>query len=96
MQKYLNLIGPAAAAFQGSQLVSINGIKTIRSANATSADTLIEYADGTTTTVRTAAQVGFDVVVQLQEAVKKALETPWVKPVYDVVLVKDPVSVVNA
>ena len=52
--------------------------------------------NGTTTTVKTAAQVGFDVQVQLQEAVKAALETSWTNPVFDVVLVKAPVSVINA
>jgi len=96
MQKYLNLKGTAVAAFQGNQLVSINGIKTIRAATATNVDTLIQYEDGTTTTVKTAAQVGFDVQVQLQEAVKAALETSWTNPVFDVVLVKAPVSVINA
>jgi len=59
MQKYLNLKGTAVAAFQGNQLVSINGIKTIRAATATNVDTLIQYEDGTTTTVKTAAQVDF-------------------------------------
>ena len=96
MQKFLNLTGTAAAAFQGNQLVAINGIKTIRSATATNIATLIEYEDGTTTTVTTAAQVAFDVVVQIQDAVVAALKTSWTNPVYDVALVKDPVSVVNA
>mgnify|MGYP003625475874 CR=1 FL=1 len=95
MIKYLNLKGPAVTAFAGSQLVAINGIKTIMAATATGIDTLIEYLDGTTTTVKTAAQVGFNVQLQLQVAVLAALETSWTNPVYDVTLVKAPVSVIN-
>ena len=96
MQKFLNLKGPAVTAFSGNQLVAINGIKTITAVTATNADTKIEYLDGTTTTVKTAPQVGFDVQVQLQDAVKAALETSWTNPVYDVTLVKAPVSIINA
>jgi len=96
MQKYLNLKGTAAAGFQGSQLVSVNGIKTVRAATATNADTLIQYEDGTTTTVKTAPTVAFDVQIQLQDAVKASLETSWTNPVFDVTLAKAPVSVINA
>lgn len=96
MQKFLNLKGTAVTAFSGNQLVSINGIKTIRSATATGTATLIAYEDGTTTTVTTAAQVGFDVVTQLSAAVEAALATSWTNSVYDVILVKAPVSVINA
>ena len=96
MTKFLNLKGTAVTAFSGNQLVAVNGIKTIMAATATNVDTLIEYIDGTTTTVKTAPQVGFDVQIQLQDAVKAALETSWTNPVYDVVLVKAPVSVLNA
>ena len=41
MQKYLNLKGTAVTAFEGNQLVSINGIKTIRCTTATGVDTLM-------------------------------------------------------
>lgn len=96
MQKYLNLKGAAAAAFQGNQLVSINGIKTIRATSDVSVDSLIEYEDGTTTTVKTAANVDFGTVVQLQDAVQVALATSWTRPVYDLTITKAIVSVINA
>ena len=96
MQKYLNLKGTAAAAFEGNQLVSINGIKTIRSTTSTHVDTLIEYEDGTTTTVKTAANVAFGTVVQLQAAAIAALQTSWTNPVYDLTVTKAIVSVINA
>ena len=96
MQKYLNLKGTAVTAFEGNQLVSINGIKTIRATSAVHVDTLIEYEDGTTTTVKTAANVAFGTQVQLQDAVIAALKTSWTNPTYDVTLTKAPVSVINA
>ena len=88
MEKFLNITGTATTAFAGEQLVSCNGIKTIRSATATVTATLIEYVDGTTTTVNTADQVGFDVVKELNKHVKAALQTSWTNPVYDCTLPK--------
>jgi hypothetical protein len=96
MQKYLNIKGTAAAGFQGNQLVSLNGLKTIRAATATATDTLLQYEDGTTTTITTAAQTDFNVQVQLQNAVKAALSTAWYNPVYDVTLVLTPSNIENA
>ncbi len=94
---FLNIKGPAVAGFSGEQLVSIRGIKTIRSASSTSATTLIQYEDGTTTTVTTAAQVNWDVLRQLTAAVKAATSRSWTNAViYDVTLVKAPVSIINA
>ena len=88
MEKFLNITGTATTAFAGEQLVSCNGIKTIRSATATGTATLIEYVDGTTTTVNTAAQEAFDVVKELNKHVKAALATSWTNPVYDCTLPK--------
>ena len=96
MQKFLNIKGTAAAGFQGNQLVSLNGLKTIRAATATNTDTLLQYEDGSTTTIVTAAQTDFNVQVQLQNAVEAALQTSWTNPVYDVTLVLTPESIVNA
>lgn len=96
MQKFLNIKGTAAAAFQGNQLVSLNGLKTVRAATADATATVLSYEDGTATTVTTAAQTDFNVQVQLQEAVEAALQTSWTNPVYDVTLVLTPTSVVNA
>ena len=96
MTKFLNIKGTAATNFAGEQLVAINGIKSVRAATATATTTVIFYEDGTTVTITTAAQAAFSVQVQLQDAVKAALETSWTNPVYDVVLVKAPVSVINA
>jgi len=88
MEKFLNITGTATTAFAGEQLVSCTGIKTIRSATATNAATLIEYQDGTTTTITTASQVGFDVVIAVNKHVKAALSTSWTNPVYDCTLPK--------
>ena len=88
MEKFLNITGTATAAFAGEQLVSCNGIKTIRSATATNAATLIEYEDGTTTTITTAPQVAFDVVIAVNKHVKAALATSWTSPAYDCTLPK--------
>ena len=96
MQKFLNIKGTAAAAFQGNQLVSLSGLKTVRAATATDTTTVLSYEDGTATTITTAAQTGFNVQVQLQNAVEAALQTSWTNPVYDVTLVLTPTSIVNA
>ena len=96
MQKFLNIKGTAAAGFQGNQLVALNGIKTVRAATATATTTVIAYDDGTATTITTAAQVGFNVQVDIQDAVKNALTTAWTVPVVDLTLVLTPVSIVNA
>jgi len=96
MQKFLNIKGTAATGFQGNQLVSLTGLKTVRAATADAITTVLSYEDGTATTITTAAQTGFNVQVQLQEAVEAALQTSWTNPVYDVTLVLTPTSIVNA
>jgi hypothetical protein len=82
MEKFLDIQGTATAGYAGTQLVSVNGIKTIRTATAIGTATLIQYLDGTTTTITTAASVAFDVQIALQKHVKAALETSWTKPIY--------------
>ena len=96
MQKFLNIKGDADTNFAGAQLVAINGIKSIRAATATATATVISYEDGTTVTITTAAQAAFSVQVQLQDAVKAALETSWTNPVYDLVLTLTPTNVLPA
>ena len=96
MEKFLNITGTAATAYAGTQLVSCNGIKTITCLTATGIACLIEYSDGTTTTVTTAATAAFDVQIALQDAVAAALQTSWTRPVYDVELPKAVVSIINA
>ncbi len=96
MQKFLNIKGTAAAGFEGNQLVSLSGLKTVRAAAATETNTLLQYEDGTTTTIVTAAQTAFNVQVQLQAAVEAALQTSWTNPVYDVTLVLTPTTIINA
>jgi len=78
------------------QLISVNGIKNIGTASATATTVTIDYVDGTTTTVTTAAQVGSDVYVAIKDAVEKALTTSWTNPYYEVVLPKAVTSIVNA
>ena len=96
MQKFLNIKGDAATNFEGNQLVSLNGVKTVRAATATATATVISYEDGTATTVTTAAQTAFSVQTQLQAAIKEALSTSWTNPVYDVTLVLTPTNIENA
>ena len=96
MQKFLNIKGDADTNFEGNQLVSLSGLKTVRAATAAETNTLLQYEDGTTTTIVTAAQTAFNVQVQLQEAVEAALQTSWTNPVYDVTLVLTPTSITNA
>ena len=43
MEKFLDIQGTAVAAYAGTQLVSIVGIKSIRTATATGVTTLIQY-----------------------------------------------------
>ena len=43
------------------QLISIDGVKALATATATATTVTIDYVDGTTTTVTTAAQVAHDV-----------------------------------
>jgi len=78
------------------QLISVNGIKNIGTASATATTVTIDYVDGTTTTVTTAAQVGSDVYVAIKDAVELALATAWLKPFYEVSLPKAVTSILNA
>jgi hypothetical protein len=96
MEKFLNIKGTAVAGYAGgTQLVSCNGIKSIRTGTATGTATVISYMDGTATTVTTAASVAFDVQIALQDAVKAALQTSWTEPVYDVELPKAITTIIN-
>ena len=96
MEKLLDIQGTAVAGYAGTQLVSVVGIKSIRTATATGTATLIQYIDGTTTTITTAASVAFDVQTTLQGHVKAALETSWTKPIYVCTLPKAITTIVNA
>jgi len=96
MEKFLNVKGTAAAGYAGTQLVSCNGVKSIRTATATGTATVISYMDGTATTVTTAPSVAFDVQIALQDAVAAALQTSWTRPVYDVELPKAITTIINA
>ncbi len=78
------------------QLISVNGIKNIGTSSATATTVTIDYVDGTTTTVTTAAQVASDVYVEIKNGVEDALTTSWTNPYYEVVLPKAVTSIVNA
>ena len=78
------------------QLISINGIKNIGTASATATTVTIDYVDGTTTTVTTAAQVSSDVYLEIRNAVELALMTSWVKPYFEVSLPKAVTRIANA
>jgi len=77
-------------------LISVNGIKSIGTATATATTVVIKYADGTATTVTTAAQVGHDVYTAILNATEGALVTSWTNPMFSLELPKAVTSIVNA
>ncbi len=78
------------------QLISLDGVKAIATATATATAVTIDYVDGTTTTVTTAAQVGHDVYNSILDNMEVALATSWQKPYFEVLLPKAVTSIVNA
>ena len=94
MEKFLEI--EDAILGVGSQLISLNGIKTITTPGPTDVAVVISYFDGTATTVTTAAQVGGDVYKAIKDGAKSALQTSWTKPYYSLKLPKAITSIVNA
>ncbi len=92
MEKFLKVTNAPVTG----QLIAINGIKTVATANATETTVTIKYFDGTTTTVTTAAQVAHDVYSEILDAVATAVATSWQKAYYEVVLPKAVTSILNA
>ncbi len=92
MEKFLKVTNAPVTG----QLIAINGIKAVATANATAAKVTITYFDGTTTTVTTAAQVGSDVYTEILNAIETAIATSWQKAYYEVVLPKAVTSILNA
>jgi hypothetical protein len=78
------------------QLININGIKAVGTATATAIAVTVDYVDGTTTTITTAAQVSSDVYLSIVNSIEIALATSWLKPYYDLELPKAVTSIVNA
>jgi len=78
------------------QLISLDGVKAIGTATATAATVTIDYVDGTTTTVTTAAQVAHDVYTAILDAQETALATSWQKSYYEMNLPKAVTSILNA
>ena len=78
------------------QLININGIKAVGTTSATAATVTVDYVDGTTTTITTAAQVGSDVYLAIVNAAEAALATSWTRPYYELQLPKAVTSIVNA
>jgi hypothetical protein len=78
------------------QLININGIKAVGTASATATAVTVDYVDGTTTTITTAAQVSSDVYLSIVNSIEIALATSWLKPYYDLELPKAVTSIVNA
>ena len=68
------------------QLISLDGVKAVT----------IDYVDGTTTTVTTAAQVAHDVYNSILDNMEIALATSWQNPFFEVSLPKAVTSIVNA
>ncbi len=92
MEKFLKVTN----APNTGQLISINGIKAVGTASATATTVTVDYVDGTTTTITTAAQVASDVYLEVISAIETAIATSWQKAYYEVVLPKAVTSIVNA
>jgi len=92
MEKFLKVTN---APITG-QLISLNGIKTVGTLTATATTVTIDYFDGTTTTVTTAAQVAHDVYTAILDAAEQALATSWQKAYYSLSLPKAVTSILNA
>tara|TARA_R100000951_G_scaffold90829_4_gene79148 strand:- start:1131 stop:1409 length:279 start_codon:yes stop_codon:yes gene_type:complete len=92
MTKFLKITN---APFTG-QLISCNGIKAVATASATAVLVTIDYVDGTTTSITTAAQVDSDVYLDIVNSIEIALSTSWTSPYYEMILPKAVTSIVNA
>tara|TARA_R110002126_G_scaffold289164_1_gene443698 strand:+ start:2014 stop:2292 length:279 start_codon:yes stop_codon:yes gene_type:complete len=79
-----------------NQLISLNGIKSIATATATSTTVVVKYVDGTATTVMTADQEAHDVYTSILDAAAEALSTSWTRPMYSLALPKAVTSILNA
>ena len=88
MEKFLKVTN---APITG-QIISLNGVKALATATAT---VTIDYVDGTTTTVTTAAQVAHDVYSAILDAIEEALVTSWTRPMYSIALPKAVTSIEN-
>jgi hypothetical protein len=78
------------------QLISLEGIKTVSTANATATTVVIKYNDATSTTITTAAQVGHDVYNLILSSIESAIATSWQKGYYEAVLPRAVTSITNA
>jgi hypothetical protein len=79
------------------QLISLDGVKAVATAASGTAVTVtIDYVDGTTTTVTTAAQVAHDVYTSILDNMETALATSWQNPYFEISLPKAVTSIVNA
>ena len=78
------------------QLISLDGVKAVATATAEAVTVTIDYVDGTTTTVTTAAQVYHDVYNSILDNMEVALATSWQNPYFEVSLPKAVTSIVNA
>ena len=79
------------------QLISLDGVKAVATAASGTALTVtIDYVDGTTTTVTTAAQVAHDVYTSILDNMETALATSWQNPYFEISLPKAVTSIVNA
>jgi hypothetical protein len=78
------------------QLISLEGIKALGTSGPTATAVTIDYVDGTTTTVTTAAQVASDVYTAILNSIESAIATSWQRGYYEVALPKAVTSIVNA
>jgi hypothetical protein len=77
------------------QLISLDGVKAIGTTTDTATTVTIDYVDGTTTTVTTAAQVAHDVYTAILDAQETALATSWQHSYYEMILPKSVTSIRN-
>lgn len=92
MQKFLKVTNAPVTG----QLIAIEGIKAVGTASATETTVTVDYLDGTTTTITTAAQVASDVYEEILAGITAALQTEWKKPYYLITSPKAVTSILNA
>ena len=92
MQKFLKVTN----ADTRGQLIAIEGVKAISNTSPTGTTVVINYFDGTATTVTTAAQTDSNVYEAIVDAMQSALRTSWMHPYYEVELPEAVTSIVNA
>lgn len=97
MQKFLLIKSTVVALFGGEQIISLQNIKTIDRTAGDGSETTIFYDDGTATAITTAPSAGYSITHTLNDAVKRAFQTSWTNPFYELDMTSEGiVSIINS